>query len=98
MSETLGTAEGLCKALRRIGDSPLADQVVIARALKARALREPTASEDIWDVVSDRQWRLDVLGSVENRVLDLLVEALSMLMIANRGKWFSWLPHYIAEL
>jgi len=98
VSETLGTAEGLCKALRRIGDSPLADQVVIARALKARALREPTASEDIWDVVSDRQWRLDVLGSVENRVLDLLVEALSMLMIANRGKWFSWLPHYIAEL
>jgi len=98
MSETLGTAKGLCKALRQIGDSPLADQVAVARALRARALREPTASEDFWDVLSDRQWRLDALVSIENRVLGLLVEAFSTLMVANGGKWFSWLPHYIAEL
>lgn len=96
--ETLQAAEGLCKALRRIGDSPLADQLVVARALKMSALRDPTACEGVWDVVSDRQWRLDVLGSVENRVLGLLVEAFSSLLVANQGKWFSQLPHYLAEL
>jgi len=96
--ETLQTAEGLCKALRQIGDAPLVNQVVVARALKMRALRDPMACAGVWDVVSDRQWRLDVLSSVENRVLRLLVEAFSTLLVANRGKWFSWLPHYIAEL
>jgi len=96
--ETLQTTEGLCEALRQIGDSPLVNQVVVARALKMRALRDPTACEGVWDVVSDGQWRLDVLGSVENRVLGLLVEGFSTLLVANQGKWFSWLPHYLAEL
>jgi hypothetical protein len=96
--ETLQTAEGLCKALRQIGDSPLVNQVVVAHALKMSALRDPMACEGVWDIVSDTQWRLDALGSVEDHVLGLLVEAFITLLVANRGKWFSWLPHYIAEL
>ena len=96
--ETLQTAEDLCKALRQIGDSPLVNQVVVARALKMRALRDPMACAGVWDIVSDRQWRSDVLGSVEDRVLALLIEAFSTLLVANQGEWFWRLPHYIAEL
>jgi len=96
--EELQPAESLCTALRGIGGSPLASQVVVARALKIRALRDPAALDAVWDIVSDRQWRLDVLGSVEDRVLGLLVEAFITLLVANRGKWCWELPQFLAEL
>jgi hypothetical protein len=97
-SQALGTADGLCKALRKLGESSLADQFAIALALKAKAYTDPTIGEGVWEVISDARWRLEVLGKVETRVLGLFIEAFSIIQVDNRDKWFSLLPHYIAEL
>jgi len=97
-SQALGTANELCKALRKLGEFSLADQAVVAFALKAKAYTDPTITEGVWEVISDAGWRLEVLGNVEKMVLGLLIEAFSILQIDNRDKWFSLLPHYIAEL
>jgi len=97
-SKVLGTTDGLCKALRKLGVSPLADQVAVAIALKARAYTDPTIAEGVWEVISDADWRREVLGNVEARMIGLLIEAFSILQVDNGDKWFSLLPHYIAEL
>jgi hypothetical protein len=97
-SRTLGSVEGLCTALRRVAESSLADQVAVTMALKAKAYNGPAAASGVWEVLSDAEWRQRVLVSVEERVLGLLIEALSILQVQNQDKWFSFLPHYIAEL
>lgn len=97
-SRTLGSTEGLCNALRKLGDSPLADQVAVTLALKARAYTDPTIAPGVWEILSDPGWRKSVLGSVEERVLGLLIEAFSMLQVSAQGQWLWQLPHYIAEL
>jgi hypothetical protein len=97
-NRTLGSVEGLCTALRRLADSSLADQVAVTMALKAKAYDDPAVANGVWDVLSDNEWRQRVLVSVEERVLGLLIEALGVLEVQNQDKWFSLLPHYIAEL
>lgn len=97
-SRTLGSAAGLCKALREMAGKSLADQVAVALALKARAYTEPTLAPAVWEVVSDAEWRQSVLGTVEDRVLGLVIEALALIQADAREKWFSLFPHYIAEL
>jgi hypothetical protein len=97
-SKVLGTADGLCTALRKLRASSFAEQAAIAFALKAKAYTDPSIAEGVWEVISDADWRQDVLGCVETRVLGLLIEAFSILQVDNGGKWFSLLPHYIAEL
>jgi len=39
-----------------------------------------------------------VLGTIEERVLGLLIEGFSILGASEQGLWFSELPHYVAEL
>jgi hypothetical protein len=90
--------EGLCEALRKVGESSFGDQFVICQALKAKAYTDSAIAEGVWKILSDADWRLKVLGNAEIRVLDLLIEAFSILQIDNRDKWFWLLPHYIAEL
>ena len=97
-SQVLGTTDGLSQALRKLGESSPADQVAVAIALKAKAYTDPTIAEGVWEVISDSDWRIKVLGNVETRVLSFLIEAFSILQVDNRNKWFSLLPHYIAEL
>jgi hypothetical protein len=97
-SQALGIPDELCKALRKLGELLLADQAAVAVALKAKAYTDPTIAKGVWEVISDVQWRLQVLGNVDTLVLGLLIEALSILQVHNREEWFSLLPHYIAEL
>ena len=97
-SRALGTNDGVCNALRKLGESSLADQVAVCLALKAKAYTEPTIAEGVWEVVSDATWRKEVLGSAEIQVQALLIESLSVLLVDNREKWFSLLPHYIADM
>jgi hypothetical protein len=97
-SQVLGDPEELCKALRKSGELPLADQAVVAVALKAKAYTDPPVAKGVWEVISDVRWRLEVLANVDALVLGLLIEALSILQVDNRDEWFSLLPHYIAEL
>lgn len=97
-NRTLRSVEGLCAALRNMDASPIADQVAIAHALKASAYTDPALANGLWEVLSDAEWRQRVLGSVEARVLGLVIEAIIILQIYSREKWFSQLPHYIAEL
>lgn len=97
-SQALGNAEELCTALRKLGESSLVDQFAVSLALKAKAYTDPAIAEGVWKILSDADWRLKVLGNVEARVLDLFIEAFSILQVDNRDKWFSLLPHYIAEL
>jgi len=97
-NQELGSANGLCKALRKLADSKLADQIAVAIALKAKAYNDPSITEGVWEVLSDAAWRQAVLGNVDERVLGLLVEAFSIFQIDNQDKWSSLLPHYIAEL
>lgn len=52
----------------------------------------------VWDLLSDEEWRQRVLGAVDDRVLGLLIEPLSLLEVENQDKWFSLLPYYLAEL
>jgi hypothetical protein len=95
---TLGTVEGLCKALRGLAESSLPDQIAIALSLKAKAYTDPAVAGGVWEVLADGEWRLRVLGTAEDRVLGLLVEAYTILQVSNQDKWFTLLPHYLAEL
>jgi len=64
----------------------------------ATVYTDPAVVAGVWEVLSDGEWRQRVLGVVEERVLGLLFEAFSILQVANKDKWFTLLPHYIAEL
>ncbi|MDP2883681.1 MAG: hypothetical protein Q8P51_01490 [Ignavibacteria bacterium] len=97
-SQALGTPDELCKALRKLGELSLADQAAVAVALKAKAYTDPTIAKGVWEVLSDTDWRLKVLSNIETLVLGLLIEVFSILQVDNRDKWFSLLPHYIADL
>ncbi len=97
-SRILGRKDGLCDALRKLGVSSLTDQAVVCIALKTKVYTDPTVAEGVWEVISDAEWRKNVLGSVEQQVQSLLIESLSVLLIDNRDKWLSHLPHFIAEL
>jgi hypothetical protein len=97
-SRTLAAADELCKALRKLGESSPADQVAVALALRAKAYTDPTIAGSIWEVLSDSNWRLKVLDNVQTGVLGFLIEAFSILQVDNGEKWFSLLPHYMAEL
>ena len=98
MSQALGTTDGLCDALRKIGESEPPVQTAVCTALKAKVYNDSTVADGIWEVISDVDWREKVLGSVDHLVQELLIDSLIMLMVNNRGKWLSHLPHYIAEL
>jgi len=97
-SRTLGTNKGICDALRKLGDSSMVDQVAVCLALKARVYTDPTVAEDIWTVVSDADWRRDVLATAETQVQSILIECLSLLLVDNGETWFAMLPHFIADL
>lgn len=97
-NRTLGTRDGLCDALRKLGESGLPDQITFCIALKAKVYTDPMVTEGIWEVVSDAEWRKNVLGGVDQQVQDMLIESLNMLLVDNQDKWSSYLPHYIAEL
>ncbi|MCD4721602.1 MAG: hypothetical protein K8S13_17330 [Desulfobacula sp.] len=97
-SRKLGSNDILCNALRKLGESTFPDQITVCLALKAKVAIDPTVAEDVWEIVSDAKWRKEVLGRAEKRILDLLIESLSWLLVDNKDKWFSYLPHYIAEL
>lgn len=97
-SQTLGSSAGLCCALRKLGESSLADQVAVCIALKAKVAIDPTVAEDVWEVISDAKWRREVLGKMERKTLAVFIESLNVLLVDNRDKWLSHLPHYLAEL
>jgi hypothetical protein len=98
INRTLGIKDGICNALQKLGDSDLPYQAIVCSALKTMVYTEPKIAACVWDVISDPEWRKKVLGCVEIQVLSLLIESLNSLLIDNRGKWYSNLPHYIAEL
>ncbi|HOW98579.1 MAG TPA: hypothetical protein PK634_12400, partial [Kiritimatiellia bacterium] len=98
LSRTLNSAEGLCDALRKLTERSLPDQVAVALALKAKAYTGPSVAAAVWDVLSDTEWRQRVLGGVEDRVLGLLIEGFSLLQVDAQEKWFSHLPHFVADL
>lgn len=98
ISRTLGTMEGLCEALRKLDESGLPDQITVCIALRAKVYTDPTVAEGVWEVISDSEWRKSVLAGVDQQVLGLLVESMSMLLVDKQDKWLSHLPHYIAEL
>ena len=98
MNRSLNSPEGLCEALRKLDDRSRSDQFAVASVLKAKAFTDPTFEPGVWDVVQSTAWRQKVLGSIEENLLGLLVEAFSLFMIDNRAKWAPLLPHYIAEL
>lgn len=98
MNRSLGSKQGLCDALREIKDSKLPDQVATLAALKKWAYSDPMIAENLWELVSCPEWRNKTFSSLKNELQDILIEALSQLMIANRDKWCHYLPHYIAEI
>ncbi|NLD90743.1 MAG: hypothetical protein GX634_10455 [Lentisphaerae bacterium] len=98
INRTLCSVEGLCDALRSLTDRLLDDQIAVILALKAKAYTDPSLASGMWEVLSDAEWRQRVLGSVDDRVLGLIIEVIAIIQADNRGKWFSLLPHYIAEL
>lgn len=97
-SKSLGSTEGLCVALRDLTARTLVDQMVVTMALKAKAYNDPPAASGIWEILADAEWRTQVLTAVKEPVLGHLIEACGMLQVQNQGKWFSDLPHFIAEL
>ena len=97
-NRTLNSPEGLCEALRKLGERALADQYAVAFVLKIKAITAPKFAPAVWDVVQSTAWRQQVLCSVDESLLGLLVEASSLFMVDNRAKWAPLLPHYLAEL
>ena len=98
VSRDLGTSEGLCKALRELGESSMVDQAAIRMAFKGKVLADPSIGKDVWEIVSDREWRKDVLANLDQQVQGLLIESLSMLTVQNSEQWFAEMPHFLAEL
>ncbi len=98
MTEKLGSVEGLCAALRKLAESSLIDQIAVALALKAKAYTDPKVADGVWELLSDAEWRQQVLGSVDEHVLGLLVEAFCILLADQQEKWRFHLPQYLAEL
>jgi hypothetical protein len=66
MSQMLGTSDGLCDALRKLGEFGLPDQVAVCIALKAKVYTDQTVAKGVWDVVSDAEWRKNILGGVSS--------------------------------
>lgn len=97
-SRALDTPDGLCEAMRKLGESQIADQIATSLALKAKALTDPAIADSVWDVVADADWRRNVLAPLDTPIQSLIVESFSILLIANREKWYAQLPHYLAEL
>jgi hypothetical protein len=97
-NRTLGTMDGLCDALRNLCEYELPYQLAVCIALKAKVYTDPTVAEGVWGVVSDADWRKNILGVVKQQVQAQLIESLNMLLVDNRDKWSSHLPHYLAEL
>ncbi len=95
---TLASVDGLCTALRGLAGKSLPDQMAVTLALKAGAYTNPALASAVWEVVSDADWRRNVLGTVEERVLGLLIEALAIIQIDAREKWFFLFPLYLADL
>ena len=98
MGRTLGSKDGLCTALQQVYGANLPDQVAVITALRTKAYSDPSIGEDVWKVVSCIEWRKKVFGNLKKELQDILLEGLSLLMIANREKWHSHFPHYVAEL
>lgn len=97
-NRSLNSPEGLCDALQGLDERALVEQVAVAFGLKVKAFTDPKFAPGVWDVVQSTAWRQKVLGSVEERLLGMLVEALSLFMVDNRAKWAPFLPHYLAEI
>jgi hypothetical protein len=98
MSNTLECREGLCEALQKLGEFDLHKQAVVCLALKRKVLIDPTVAESVWEVISDFEWRKNVFGCVNYHVQAVLIESLCTLLIENGGQWYSYLPHFIADL
>jgi hypothetical protein len=97
-NQAFGTIDGLCKALSKIGEHSPPDQVAIALCLKAKTYTDPVIAKGVWEVISNADWRLKVLTTIDPQVLGILIEAFSILQLYSGDDWFSFLPHYIAEL
>ena len=98
MSRKLRARDGICDALRKLDEFGLPDQIATCIALKAKVYTDPILAEGLCEIISDAEWRKDILGGVDQQVQDLLIESLNMLLIDNGDKWSTHLPHYIAEL
>lgn len=97
-SHALAPVAGLCDSLRTLHEKTLHDQIIVTLALKAKAFTDPSLPSAAWDVVSDAEWRKNVLGKVDDRILGLVLEAFSIIQAECRDKWFSHYPHFIADL
>ena len=97
-SQSLGTSEGLCQALRTLDTTSFVDQLAVTMALKAKAFADPAIAKDIWAIVSDREWRRKAMGKAELQVFGMLVEAFTAFLAQHQGAWAWHLPHYLAEL
>ncbi|MBU4274170.1 MAG: hypothetical protein KKA28_20265 [Planctomycetes bacterium] len=97
-SRTLGSADGLVTALRNLTDYSVADQAAVALILKSLVYKNQLEAISVWDIFADMEWRQKVLNSIEDRVLWILIEALSALQVRDQEKWIFLLPHYLAEV
>ena len=97
-SRTLGSSDGLITALRKLTDYSVADQVTVALILKSLAYRKLSVAAGVWVVLTDMEWRRQIFGSIEDRVLGILIEAFSVLQVNDQEKWIYLLPHYLAEV
>lgn len=98
MNRSFGSNQELCDALQNINSSKLPDQVAILSALRRKAYLDTVIAEDLWDLVSCPKWRNKTFSSLKHELQDILIDALSQVMIATRDKWSHYLPHYMAEI
>lgn len=98
MNRNLESREGLCTAIRKLKESSLIDQAAIGMFLKGKTLLDPSIAKGLWDIVSDSEWRREVLAILDPHIQGLLIEVFSGLMVNHGEEWFSQLPHFVAEL
>ncbi|MBU0482166.1 MAG: hypothetical protein KKG47_13805 [Proteobacteria bacterium] len=95
--QNLSTAKGICDALRTLGDTPLHNQIVVAFALRTMVYLAPEIGNDVWEVIAESDWRHDVLGKTDIKVLELLLSAFAILHAGGDDKWLSMFPRFVAE-
>lgn len=97
-NQTLSTTDGLIEAFTKLSELEYFDQMIIARALKAMALSNQGIADRIWKVISNEDWKQNVLTSMDELILGVITESLIMLQVSSQSKLFYSLPHYFADV
>lgn len=83
-------------ALRRLGKSPHAEQMLVTHALTVKAYVSEAPADLVFELLGDDQWRNQVFRDGDESSVQSLFDALQELTLQKNDKWAWDLPHRFA--